>query len=202
MNKRLHLAGWGTLIGFPLLGALILFLFGEPVVGQMFRSELNIILQIGLGGAVGVLLGLGAKWVVTRPFLLPVAGRYSRLMQGLGLKSGHVYFLSFCAGFGEELLFRGALQPLAGIWITAIIFVAIHGYLNPRNWRISVYGIYMTLAIALLGYLTEWWGIFAACTAHMAIDIILFNFLINHAKNENPPIVEYTFQSADEVEQN
>jgi uncharacterized protein len=162
----------------------VLFLFGRPVLETMFRSELNIFLQIGLGLLVGSILGMGAKWVVKRPMLSPLATRYSRMMQSLNLKQGHIYFLSFCAGFGEELLFRGAIQPLAGIWITAIIFVGIHGYLNPMNWRISLYGIYMTLAIALLGYLTEWWGIFAACAAHMAIDVVLFNFLMAFAKNE------------------
>jgi hypothetical protein len=186
MNKRLHIAGWATLIGFPLLGALVLFIFGKSLLAIVFSSDTNIILQLGLGGFVGTFLGLGAKWVVTRPMLSDVAIRYSRLMQGLGLKTRQVYFLSFCAGFGEELLFRGAIQPLLGIWITAVLFVAIHGYLNPMNWRISIYGVYMTLAIAVLGYLTSWLGIFTACAAHMAIDVVLFNFLIDYAKHEKP----------------
>ncbi len=192
MKRRLHIAGWATLIAFPLLGAGILYIAGLPVMDTMFRTELNFILQIGLGGAIGTVLGLGAKWVVTRKVLEPVATRYSRLMAGLGLNQGHVYFLSFCAGFGEELLFRGAIQPLAGIWITAIIFVAIHGYLNPMNWRLSLYGIYMTLAIALLGYLTEWWGIWAAASAHMAIDVVLFNFLSVYAKRETPSLEPFS----------
>lgn len=180
MRGRLRLAGWATLIGFPLLGALVLFLFDEPVLETMFRSRLYPLFQIVIGAAVGTLLGFAAKWVITSSVLLPRASKYAKLMQSLRLKSGHIFFLSFCAGFGEELLFRGALQPLVGVWAAAVVFVAIHGYLNPMNWRISLYGIYITLAIALLGYMADWWGILTACVAHMAIDIILFRFLQNH----------------------
>lgn len=178
MSRRLQWIGWGTLLGFPLLGALVLWIFQKPVLATMLRSELNPVLQIGLGGAIGTLLGLGARYIVSLPILLPIAEKYSGLVYRMKLKSRDVYFLSFCAGFGEELFFRGAFQPLVGLWPAAIIFVAIHGYLNPMNWRVSIYGIYMTLAIALLGYLTEWWGIWTACAAHMVIDIILFQFLI------------------------
>ena len=85
-----------------------------------------------------------------------------------------IIFISFCAGVGEEILFRGVLQPLIGIWITAVLFVAIHGYLNPVNWRISIYGIYLTLVIGIIGHLTDWLGLTTAIIAHMIIDVILF----------------------------
>lgn len=187
MSRRLHWIGWGTLLGFPLLGAAMLWFFQKPVLATMGRSEVNLLLQLGLGGAIGTLLGLGARWVVSRPMLKPIAEKYSGMVYRMKLKSSGVYFLSFCAGFGEELFFRGAFQPLVGIWLAAIIFVAIHGYLNPMNWRVSLYGIYMTLAIALLGYLTEWWGIWTACAAHMAIDVVLFQFLIKLGRQQVHP---------------
>jgi membrane protease YdiL (CAAX protease family) len=101
------------------------------------------------------------------------------LIAKFGLGWNEILFVSFCAGFGEELLFRGSLQYLLGIWTTAIIFVALHGYINPRDWRISVYGLFMTLAIASLGYATEHIGIWSAVVAHTIIDIILFRFLVN-----------------------
>jgi membrane protease YdiL (CAAX protease family) len=115
----------------------------------------------------------------------PIRKKYAPLIQNLKLSTTAIVLLSFCAGFGEELLFRGALQPLLGIWITAIIFVAIHGYLNPRDWRLSVYGTVMTLIIVVLGYMTEVWGIFTACAAHMAIDIVLFKYLVDSGKNSS-----------------
>ncbi|MFN2422863.1 MAG: CPBP family intramembrane glutamic endopeptidase [Cryomorphaceae bacterium] len=199
MSSKLQWVGWGTLIVFPVLGALLLFLFGKPVAAVMFRSEINVVLQIGAGGFIGTLLGLGGRWIITRPIILPSLDKYAHIVKSMRLKTQHVYFLSFCAGFGEELFFRGAMQPLTGIWIAAIFFVAIHGYLNPYKWRISIYGIYMTLSIALLGYLTEIWGIFTACAAHMAIDVVLFNFLIRFADEKIAYENSYE-ESSDEIE--
>lgn len=61
-------------------------------------------------------------------------------------------------------------------------FVAIHGYLNPLNWKISVYGIIMIGFIAALGYLFKTAGIIAAITAHSVFDAILLFQLVekNH----------------------
>lgn len=193
MSRKLRLIGWGTLLGFPAAGAVLLVFFDLPVADTMFRSEVNIVLQIGAGAFIGLLTGMGAKAVVSLPVISPTLDKYSGMIRAMGLKQRHVIFLSFCAGFGEELFFRGAMQPLAGIWITAIVFVAIHGYLNPMNWRISIYGLYMTVVIALLGYLTELWGIFAACAAHTAIDIVLFNFLIARAERQAGPDIPQTY---------
>ncbi|MCA1750566.1 MAG: hypothetical protein LC670_02050 [Flavobacteriales bacterium] len=179
MSSKLQWVGWGTLIVFPVLGALLLFLFGKPVADVMFRSEINVVLQIGAGGFIGTLLGLGGRWIITRPIILPSLDKYAHIVKSMRLKTQHVYFLSFCAGFGEELFFRGAMQPY--------------------KWRISIYGIYMTLSIALLGYLTEIWGIFTACAAHMAIDVVLFNFLIRFADEKIAYENSYE-ESSDEIE--
>lgn len=84
-----------------------------------------------------------------------------------------IIFVSLCAGIGEEIFFRGIIQPYLGIVVTAIIFVAIHGYLNPKNLKITVYGVYMVFAIMLLGYLTDKFGLITAITAHTVIDVVL-----------------------------
>jgi len=76
-----------------------------------------------------------------------------------------------------------------GIIITAILFVAIHGYLNPRNWRISIYGVFMTAGIVLLGYLAETMGLLVAIVAHTIIDIYLLNRMIHR-----PMPIEITIQ--------
>lgn len=193
MNKRLWLAGFATLLLFPPLGWLILRFFDTDALYIMLRGEWHWSLQIILGLPIGFLIGWVAELLISRPFMEPVNDKYGRLISSLGIDKKGIIFLSFCAGFGEELLFRGALQPLMGIWITAFIFVAIHGYIHPKNWRITVYGIFMTFAIALLGYLTEWFGIFTACAAHMAIDIVLFNYL---SKNENNEVYFETNDAA------
>jgi membrane protease YdiL (CAAX protease family) len=181
MKSRLIWAGLITLFGFPLIGWFLLQFFHENALEIIFRGSMHALIQLPLGLGIGWCFGLIARWVITRPFMQPVEKKYALLIRSLRLNTVTILLLSFCAGFGEELLFRGALQPLLGIWITAIIFVAIHGYLNPLDWRISIYGGTMTLLIVCLGWMTEIWGIFAACAAHMAIDIVLFRFLVSRA---------------------
>ena len=106
--------------------------------------------------------------------MTPVLEKYKTLINTFELDLPLIFFVSFCAGFGEETLFRGVLQPLLGIWVTALIFVAIHGYLNPNNWKISIYGAYLTIAIGIIGYLSDYFGLTTAIISHMVIDVILF----------------------------
>jgi membrane protease YdiL (CAAX protease family) len=162
-----------TLIVFPLIGmAIVKYLAGESIQ-VMVRQSSPFYLQFGIGVAVGGVMGLIAFWLTERPLLKPSTQKYSRLLGALKLNTIDKVVISICAGFGEELLFRGAIQVFWGIWPTAVLFVAIHGYLNPRDWRISIYGAMMTIFIAILGYLTEWYGIWAAATAHGMIDLVL-----------------------------
>jgi len=89
----------------------------------------------------------------------------------------HIIFYSFCAAVGEEILFRGAIQPHLGIWLTSILFIFLHGYLNPFNWGITLYGLFMIIISAGLGYLFELFGIYASMIAHFIFDVAMFSFL-------------------------
>lgn len=184
---QLYWMGLLTLVGFPVAGWFILLWFRENPISVMARSDSSFFLQFLIGSASGLFLGLGAQWVVSRKFMQSIEKKYASLIYRLGLTGRGIILLSFCAGFGEELFFRGAVQPLIGIWITAILFVAIHGYLNPMNWRITLYGLYMTGVIAILGYFTEYFGIWSACFAHTAIDIVLFRYLVRRGKHISSP---------------
>lgn len=47
------------------------------------------------------------------------------------------FLMAFSAGVGEELIFRGALQPIFGVWLTSIVFVIIHtNYTFTLSWVI------------------------------------------------------------------
>lgn len=129
--------------------------------------------QLALGIPLGIAAAVGAQFIIERPFMQAVHVKYSSVLGNFKLNWNEVVLVSLCAGVGEELLFRGAIQPFAGIVVTSIAFVAIHGYLNPRDWRMSVYGIYMTLVIAGLGFMSVKCGLIAAIAAHTLIDIYL-----------------------------
>jgi uncharacterized protein len=133
--------------------------------------------QLLTGLATGTVMGLFALWMVHRPFMAPILERYSSMIGPWMSRRSDRLLVSICAGVGEELFFRGALQFWLGIPVTAILFVAIHGYLDPRNWRITIYGVAMTAMIMLLGYMAEHQGLLAPMAAHTMIDVVLLEGL-------------------------
>lgn len=187
MNSKnlILLLAFFTLVGFPALGYLIFFLFGEGNISDLMFGKIIIPFQILLGFPIGWIAALIAAKLIQSNFMLPVREKYGNLITELNLNLWQIIFISICAGVGEEWLFRAFLQPIWGVWITSFVFVALHGYLNPFDWRITVYGIYLTLVIIGLGFMFEYWGIWASAAAHTAIDIVLLLFLskspLNHA---------------------
>ena len=148
------------------------FYSSAPFSDVLLEGE-TLLLQL----AVGVTFGLVTAWmgwkIIETETLKPVRLFFSRLIQQFDLSLPEILFISLCAGIGEEILFRGAIQPVFGVWITAIGFVALHGYLNPGNWRLSLYGIFMTLVIAGMGYMKIEFGLISAIAAHTLIDVFL-----------------------------
>jgi len=162
-----------TIIGMPLLAWIIMSFFPEVRFFDYMIGSGSIIQHLILGTVSGILFAFIAAWITDRAFMREVNMKYTSMLGELKLSTGEIVFISFCAGLGEEFLFRGTLQPLMGIVPTAIVFVALHGYISFRDWRISVYGIYMTLVITALGWFTKELGILSAIIAHTIIDIVL-----------------------------
>jgi membrane protease YdiL (CAAX protease family) len=104
---------------------------------------------------------------------------------------------------GEEILFRGAIQPFLGVAVTSVLFVAVHGYLNPKDWRLSVYGVFMTIGIAWLGYLAETQGLLSAIIGHTIIDVYLLIYLQRSAKTisvtDNSDLIDFPEDEEDSM---
>jgi len=172
-TNKLFLLGLATLIGFPFIAFILSFFFIEAPFLSIFNSSYSIFLQIIIGSFLGTLFALGGWYLMTREFIKDELEKYTNLFSYDDLTLPLIVFISFSAGFGEEVFFRGVLQEFFGVVITAIFFVAIHGYINPKNWRISIYGLYMTLVIIVIGVLRDKIGLITAISAHTFIDIVL-----------------------------
>lgn len=135
--------------------------------------------QVLVGITSGLVISAGAWAIITRSFLTSVRMKYATLIGPLMPGVTAQVLVSVCAGVGEELFFRGALQHWLGIPWTAVVFVGLHGYLDPRDLRISLYGIYLTAAMIGLGWLAREMGLLAPIIAHTLIDIVLLNRLVN-----------------------
>lgn len=99
-----------------------------------------------------------------------------QLVRSLKLTIFDCLLLSLCAGIGEEFLFRIALQEWLHPLIVSVVFVAIHGYLNPRDWSTTKYGLLVLVFIIGLGYAVDFWGIWFCIFAHAAYDFSLFYY--------------------------
>lgn len=165
--------GWLTLLGFSALGFGIVWFFSDLEPQAMFDFGWDPTAQVALGFAYGA-GSAGIGWLILRhPQLRQTRLYYSRLIQGMKLRFIDILFISVCAGVGEEILFRGALQYYFGAWPVVVVFVAIHGYLNPRDLKITAYGLYMTLVIGVMAMIYEEVGLWFAIAAHFAIDLVL-----------------------------
>lgn len=171
-----------TLIGFSLLGILIIYVWIQKDWWNYLVSGQPISTQIIKGTAFGIFSGFWALSLIQTKILQKVTGYFEDMFDDLNLSIWDILFFSFCAGVGEEIFFRGALQPFGGIWIIAIIFVLLHGYINPKSLRASIYGLILILIVAGMGYLADRVGLISAMAAHMVFDVIMFYYLMHEEK--------------------
>ncbi len=168
-----------TLIVFPLLGFILFWIVeGQyQTILDIFQTKLGVGYELLIGLVTGTAFGFIAWQFVKSNYMKPVLEKYGQVVKSLDLNWMTIVFLSFCAGVGEELFFRGVLQDYLGVIITAVIFVLIHGYLNPFDKIIFSYGLLMTALIIAVGYLDRYVGLTSAMAAHMMIDVVLFHKL-------------------------
>lgn len=172
-KKKLYLLGLLTLIGFPLLSIFIhYFTFSDSFL-CLFSSEYSFYIELLIGITTGWGIATIGWRIMCLNFMEKDLNKYLNLFSFKDLSFPVILFVSISAGIGEEIFFRGVLQPFLGVVITGVLFVAIHGYINPKNWRISIYGLYMTIGIIVIGVLTEKVGLITAIISHTVIDITL-----------------------------
>lgn len=173
-KSRVYLLGFITLLIFPLpaLAALWYFVGKNPWEIMEFDQLLQPIQLIGL--SFGMTYAVVCLYLFQLPVFENELDKQERLIASMNLKLIDKIFLSFCAGFGEEILFRAGVQHGLGIWVTSILFVAIHGYLNPKNWRLSLYGLALLPFIVCLGYAYNTFGLWFCIAAHFSYDLMIF----------------------------
>jgi uncharacterized protein len=168
----------GTLVIFPLIAWPILY-FSETEFWSIFDIELNDVFSIPTFLSAGIVFGLLVIWLTELPYFEDALSRYRNILKDIQISRFSAFFLSICAGFGEEVFFRGAIQPLLGIWVTAILFVGIHGYFSFKNWKVNIFSVSLTLFILLLGWAARDISIWHAIAGHFAYDLVL---LMYHSK--------------------
>lgn len=158
-----------------LIALLIFYFLHDDSLITAFKHGFSVPIQLVTGLGVGALAALLIIWSAGRPPVSDVLHDFYlvREISGTKFSTFDRIQLSFFAGTGEELLFRGAVQPLLGIWITSAIFVAIHGYFKFRKVGHWIFGALMFGLSMLLGLLFEHAGLIAAMTTHAVYDMLM-----------------------------
>ncbi len=119
-------------------------------------------------GLVVGLLAVGVSELLTRWTKLGdvLADVLGESLAGLG--RGDAILLALASGTAEEMLFRGALQPVVGLFWASVIFGACH-FLPRRELVLwSVFAMAMGFAF---GALYEWTGqLWAPIAAHTVVN--------------------------------
>lgn len=183
MRNQIILFGWITLLLFPLPGFYLQYYFNDlSFVDFISLSDFKPV-PIVYGLQFGVVYAFIAYLFMKAPFFDKIPVKVNKLVQNMKLSVVDGLFLSLCAGVGEELLFRQGIQSFTGVLITSILFVALHGYLNPFNLRFSVYGLIVLPFILLISYGLDAFGIWFCIAAHFAYDAVLFTFMIREGRS-------------------
>jgi len=131
--------------------------------------RVNIALEIGIGVVAG-LMGIALVWILSDiiPPMQRLRDELIRMIQFDELRLWHALTFGLLAGIPEEILFRGAIQPVTHVVVAAVIFGVLHAITRT-------YMIYAIGAGLVLGFIASWRGdLWAATTAHFTYDAGLF----------------------------
>ena len=164
---------------YLLLTFLIYHFFYDSGIAKAFHHGFSINNQILTGIVSGCIAAGIIGFVVSRPPVSDILHDFYivEAISKMNFSNFDRFQLSLFAGAGEELLFRGAIQPLLGIWITSLVFVGLHGYFKFKSAGHIVFGVMMFALSVGLGYIYKEAGLIAAMAAHAVYDIIMLKFV-------------------------
>jgi membrane protease YdiL (CAAX protease family) len=158
------------------LAFVISAVFGDGKLPTVLIEGQPIAVQIGWGITFGLAISVPSMVVVFFvPLFSPLRRQLLDLVSRLDLDALNPLWISLSAGIGEELLFRGALQPILGIWWASFIFTLAHfrsGQFHSINWQKLIYAASVFIAGLFLGYVFLEIGLVAAMVAHAVVDVV------------------------------
>lgn len=158
-----------------LLGNLIILYIQDKSLGVIVRQGDSFLLQVGMGLLTGASIGLLSIGLMKLPSFYKILDEYAiiRQVKELSISPLQIVYVSLIAGITEEILFRGAIQPVTGIWWTSLIFIGIHGYLRFQSIPQFVYSLFTYSLSAVLGLLFIYFGLISAIAAHFIYDVVV-----------------------------
>jgi membrane protease YdiL (CAAX protease family) len=132
---------------------------------------------LALGLVFACLLVLGSRFTVQRY-------EWARRLHGelrpfaRGLSPMGLVVLAILSSLGEELLFRGLLQPWMGLLPQALLFGVVHQLPGPSRWVWASWAFAVGL---VFGAMFEWTGsLVGPLVAHALVNALSLDYLKRH----------------------
>jgi len=163
-----------TCLVFCLLAAAIIW-FTQDAPLALFTRPAAPMWQLVIGQGLALLAAIASyalyRFGADAESTAKTIDTYSRL----DLRGLNPLWMALAAAIGEEMLFRAALQPLLGVWITSLLFLATHMPVYrfrrlDKATLVQAAGIFGT-SVAL-GFVFQYVGLIAAVLVHLWIDIV------------------------------
>ena len=165
--------------GLGFLGVAVAWLFGITLIDRLHVTQSG--LERGLLATLPMLAMLGVVTLSTWQPLVEVKRQVEQLVSELFAHSNwlEIALISLAAGVGEELLFRGALQPWIASWTNPLIALAVVSLLFGLAHALSTsYFVLATIIGAYFGWLAmEYDDLVAPIVAHGVYDFVAIMYV-------------------------
>ena len=157
------------------IGALLIYFFHDETFSENLIKGWAFSAQLLIGTLAGLAFGGAGILMMKQPQLRAAVDQYAIMKQvkELSLSHSQIIVVSLIAGITEEVLFRAAIQPLLGIWVTSLLFIAIHGYVKFGSIPQAIFTLFTFLLSMMLGLLYMHFGVVSAMAAHAVYDYVV-----------------------------
>ncbi len=184
--RSLSLVSWGSGLIWLIIGSLLIQLFHQQSIPEILIYGEDLILQFITGTLSGFFFGWIGISMLNHDSLKKTLEDYAiiQILKKTPLSKSLIIQISVVAGITEEFLFRGAVQPLLGIWLTSVIFIAIHGYIRFKTVHQILFTLFTFALSMMLGYLFIYFGLLSAIIAHIVYDYMLLSKMMQQNSNQ------------------
>ena len=134
------------------------------------------------GLCLGVAIGLGlvalTRAISCRPWARDLLDWFGSILGPLSWPQ--IIVLSILSSVGEECLFRGALQPHWGLWITSAVFGLAHLAPERRAWPWTASALLMGVVFGVLAETSN--NLAGPIAAHFLINCLNLRHITQHSR--------------------
>jgi CAAX protease family protein len=153
-----------------------------PSPWLVLSSTASHVYSFALGLAFAAVIVIATRWMVPR-------FAWARVLHGelrpiaRGISTTGIVVVALLSAVGEELLFRGLLQPWIGLVPQALLFGIVHQIRGPSRWVWVAWASFVGLALGGIFALTG--SLLGPLAAHALINGLNLDYLKRH--DPEPP---------------